>query len=117
MQNEAMQDSRDKIEREHNRYMNLYDFAPVGYLTLARDGKIREANLAAARMLSVERCHLKKGGGFGRFIARRDIPAFNSMVERVFQSRTQEQCEIMIESTGITEKPTKLPSPDITMAI
>ena len=108
MQNEALQDSRDKIEREHNRYMNLYDFAPVGYLTLARDGKIREANLAAARMLSVERCHLKKGGGFGRFIARRDIPAFNSMVERVFQSRTQEQCEIMIESTGITEKPIKL---------
>ena len=55
MQNEELQDSRSEIEREHNRYLNLYDFAPVGYLTLARDGTIREANLTIARMLSVER--------------------------------------------------------------
>ena len=108
MQNEELQDSRDKIEREHKRYINLYDFAPVGYLTLARDGTIRETNLTAARMLSVERYHLKSGRGFGRFIARQDLPAFNSMVERVFQSRTQEHCEIMIENNGITEKPIKL---------
>ena len=108
MQNEELQDSRDKLERGHKRYIDLYDFAPVGYLTLARDGTIREANLTAARMLSVERYHLKRGRGFGRFIARRDLPAFNSMVERVFQSRTQEHCEIMIENNGITEKPIKL---------
>ena len=108
MQNEELQDSRDKIEREHKRYIDLYDFAPVGYLTLARDGTIRETNLTAARMLSVERYDLKMGRGFGRFIAQRDLPAFKSMVERVFQSRTQEHCEIMIENDGITEKPIKL---------
>ena len=97
MQNETLQDSRDEIEREHNRYINLYDFSPVGYLTLARDGTIREANLTLARMLSVERSHLKgRMGGFDRFIAYQDLPVFNSMVERVFQSRTLEHCEIMI---------------------
>ena len=108
MQNEELQDSRNKIESEHHHCINLYDFAPVGYLTLARDGTIREANLTAARMLSVDIYHLKRGTGFGRFIARRDLPAFNSMVDRVFQSRTKEHCEIMIESKGITEKPIKL---------
>jgi len=97
MQNEELQDSRSEIEREHNRYLNLYDFAPVGYLTLARDGTIREANLTIARMLSVERSKLKgRMGGFDRFVAHQDLPVFNSMVERVFQSRTLEHCEIMI---------------------
>ncbi|MEI7825791.1 MAG: HD domain-containing phosphohydrolase [Chlorobiaceae bacterium] len=97
MQNETLQDSRDEIEREHNRYINLYDFSPVGYLTLARDGTILEANLTIARMLSIERSKLKgRMGGFGRFIAHQDLPVFNSMVDRVFQSRTLEHCEIMI---------------------
>ncbi len=109
MQNETLQDSRDEIEREHNRYINFYNFAPVGYLTLARDGTIREANHAIARMLSVERSHLQGGGvGFGRFIVQRDLPAFNRMLERVFQSRTQEHCEIMIENHGLTTTPTIL---------
>ena len=87
MQNEELQDAMDEIEREHNRYLNLYDFAPVGYLTLARDGTILEANLTIARMLSIERSKLKgRMGGFGRFIAHQDLPVFNSMVDRVFQS-------------------------------
>ena len=109
MQNEELQESRNKIESEHNRYINLYDFAPVGYLTLARDGTILEANLTIARMLSIERSKLKgRMGGFGRFIAHQDLPVFNSMVERVFQSRTLEHCEIMIENPGPTTTPTKL---------
>ncbi len=108
MQNEELQESRNKIESEHHHCINLYDFAPVGYLTLAQDGTIREANLTVARMLSVDISHLKRGTGFGRFIARRDLPAFNSMVDRVFQSRAKEHCEIMIENNGITEMPIKL---------
>ena len=109
MQNEELQESRNKIESEHNRYINLYDFAPVGYLTLARDGTILEANLTIARMLSVERSKLKgRLGGFDRFVAYQDLPVFNSMVERVFQSRTLEHCEIMIENPGPTTTPTKL---------
>ena len=60
-------------------------------------------------MLSVERSKLKgRMGGFDRFVAHQDLPVFNSMVERVFQSRTQEHCEIMIENHGPTTTPTKL---------
>ncbi len=107
IQAEELKDSRDEIEREHNRYIDLYDFSPVGYLTLARDGTIRQANLAVARILSLERSRLL-GARFGSFIAQRDLTVFNSMVDRVFQSRTQEHCEIMIENNGTTNTPTKL---------
>jgi PAS domain S-box-containing protein len=55
MQNAALQQvSFDlKISQEH--FMQLYDFAPVGYLTLAVDGKITEANHTAAKLLGMER--------------------------------------------------------------
>ena len=107
MQNEELQDSRDEIEREHKRYISLYDFAPIGYLTLARDGTIREANLTIARMLSLERSRLL-GSRFESFIDYRDLTVFKSMVDRVFLSRTQEHCEIMIEKNGTTNNPNKL---------
>ena len=95
MQKEALQDSMDEIQRDRQRYSALYDFAPVGYLTLAQDSTILEANLAIARMLSVERSRLK-GARFGSFIALRDLPAFNSMFKKVFQCRTRHFCEIVI---------------------
>ena len=107
MQNEELQDAMDEIEREHNRYLNLYDFAPVGYLTLARDGTILEANLTIARMLSIERSRLL-GVRFGSFLDQRDLSVFNSLVDRVFQIRTQEHCEIMVGNSDTTNHPTKL---------
>lgn len=36
------------------RYKACYDFAPIGYFTVAFDGHIIEGNLAAARLLGVE---------------------------------------------------------------
>ena len=99
MQTEELQYSRDKIQNEQRRYADLYDFAPVGYLTLAPDSTILEANLTATRLLSVSRSQLK-GARFGGFIAQRDLPAFNSMMNRALMSRAQEHSEVMIVSSG-----------------
>jgi len=40
MQNEELQRTRAEVEDGLQQYANLYDFAPVGYFTLARDGAI-----------------------------------------------------------------------------
>ncbi|GEM_PF-6051818 len=95
MQNEGLQHAYDEIRQEHKRYSDLYDFAPVGYLTLDRESRILEANITITRMLFCRRSHLK-GSRLGCFIAQRDLPGFNSMIHRVFQSRRLEHCEIMI---------------------
>ena len=55
LQNEELQRARAALEISHSRYLNLYDFAPVGYLTLNADGEIIEANLTAADLLGAER--------------------------------------------------------------
>ena len=35
MQNQALQESRAEVDAQLQRYADLYDFAPVGYFTLA----------------------------------------------------------------------------------
>lgn len=55
MQNEALRQSQVALEAARDRYLDLYEFAPVGYLTLTPSGQISEVNLTAASMLGVER--------------------------------------------------------------
>jgi len=58
MQNEELRKAQAEIEESRSRYADLYDFSPVGYVTLDRSGKILNANLTAAGMLGVERSYL-----------------------------------------------------------
>ena len=51
MQNEELQRSHFEVKTARERYFNLYDMAPVGYVTLNEKGLILEANLAAAGLL------------------------------------------------------------------
>ena len=64
MQNEELRQAQIKLEelkdKYLNNYMELYDFAPVGYMTLDDRGLILEANLTATRLLGVERTSLIK---------------------------------------------------------
>ena len=55
MQNENLRHMQFELDRSRDRYMEFYDFAPVGYLTLKDNGLITEVNLTGAAKLGVER--------------------------------------------------------------
>lgn len=95
MQNEALLQSGEELKDSLDRYTGLYDFAPIGYLRLARDGTILEINLTGANMLGVDSLALK-GDRFGRFVVAEDLPVFNMLLDRVFSRKEQRSCEVRL---------------------
>jgi diguanylate cyclase (GGDEF)-like protein/PAS domain S-box-containing protein len=57
-ENAALRQALAEIEAAHNRYLDLYELSPVGYLTLTRDGLIAEINLTGAELFGIERDRL-----------------------------------------------------------
>ncbi|MFT6654129.1 MAG: diguanylate cyclase (GGDEF)-like protein/PAS domain S-box-containing protein [Marinomonas primoryensis] len=58
MQNEALLQTQQALEESRNRYIDLYEFAPVGYLTLSEKGMIASINLTGVSLLGQERSKL-----------------------------------------------------------
>ena len=71
MQNDALRQAQVALEQSRDRYRDLYEFAPVGYLTLSRSGVIAEANITTATLLGVDRDALLNKR-FDRFVAPPD---------------------------------------------
>jgi diguanylate cyclase (GGDEF)-like protein/PAS domain S-box-containing protein len=55
LQNEELRRTQEALEHSRTRYFELYDLAPVGYLTLNEAGLIQGVNLAAAKLLDTSR--------------------------------------------------------------
>lgn len=71
MQNETLRQTQLSLEEARDRYQSLYEFAPVGYLTLSPEGLISEINLAGANFLGIERKKVLQKS-FTSFVARED---------------------------------------------
>ncbi len=54
-QNAELRHAQQLLEESRARYCDLYDFAPIGFCTLDRDGNVLEINLAGAAMLGLTR--------------------------------------------------------------
>lgn len=95
MQNAELRQARDEVESVLEKYTDLYDFAPVGYLTLDHDGSIRAVNLSGASLLGVERSRLI-GRRFGQFITRESRYLLADFLDRVFETKSKESCEVTL---------------------
>ena len=99
IQNEELQQARNALEALLERYTDLYDFAPVGYVTLARDGGIVQANLAGARLLEVARARLV-GRRFADFVSRESRAWIAEFLQKVCDAPTKLTCEAALVNAG-----------------
>lgn len=93
MQNEELRKAQIEIEESRSRYADLYHFAPIGYLTLSKDGLVLESNFTSAGMLGTERSHLIKSP-FIIYIETADLNVFYSHLRSVFNSDDKQVCEL-----------------------
>lgn len=85
VQNEELGRGRLRLEAERQRYQDLFDFAPDGYLVTALDGTISEANRAASRMLGISTRFLKKRS-LATLIAPPGLAEFQPRLKALAQS-------------------------------
>jgi PAS domain S-box-containing protein len=85
MQNDELRRTQAEVEASRERYFELYDLAPVGYLTVSRQGLIMEANLTVAMMLGLARGVLVDKP-VSRLIAREDEDVYYLHLKQLFRS-------------------------------
>lgn len=93
MQNEELLLAKEQAELATEKYSELYDFAPSGYFTLSKDGKVIDVNLTGSNMLGKERIKLRNSQ-FGFFVSDDTKNIFNLFLEKIFKSKVRESCEV-----------------------
>jgi PAS domain S-box-containing protein len=93
IQNEELREAQMELIQSRDRYSELYDFAPVGYITLDTDGRILEANLTAVTMLGNERDKLL-GANLSKFIANHSQDDFYLHRQSVHSAASKQVCEL-----------------------
>ncbi|RJP88580.1 MAG: PAS domain S-box protein [Desulfobacteraceae bacterium] len=93
IQNEELRKVQGDLDLSLARYFELYDFAPVGYISLSEKGVILEANLAAAVMLGMNRGELA-GQALTRFVFNEDQDTCYHYLKTLFGAGESQACRI-----------------------
>ncbi len=104
MQQEELVQSRKELEESRDRYTELYENAPLGYLTLARDSTILKANLTAAKLLGVYRSILQDKP-LTAFVVPVDHRVIDALLEKVFRERVPGFCEVTFVTDPFQPQP------------
>ena len=99
LQQEQLEQGRDELSHALDRYVERYDFAPVGYFAVDRDGKIVEGNLAAAELCGVERAALS-GRRIDSLVTPPSRLALLALLKRLCSGDSRETCEVQIDRGG-----------------
>jgi PAS domain S-box-containing protein len=104
-QNEELVAAREILEAERQRYAELFEFAPDGYLVTDAEGTIREANRAAAQLLGNAGRFLQ-GKPLVLFVAPEDRQAFHSQLTLVLETDRGEPWQVSLSPRGKCEAAT-----------
>lgn len=96
IQNEALRQTQLTLEESRDRYVDLYDFAPIGYLTVSREGMIDEINLTGADLLGVVRSKLINRR-FAQFVATEDRDRWYVHFASALKHDQRQHCELIFQ--------------------
>ncbi|NJD52925.1 MAG: PAS domain S-box protein [Candidatus Methanoperedens sp.] len=109
IQNAQLRNTQSELEESRNRYSDLYDFAPIGYFTFDKKGRIIEVNLTGTNKLGIERRFLINKL-FSLYIAFSSRDVFYQHLHKVFRTNTSQTCEIKLVDKNKNQFDTRLES-------
>lgn len=96
MQNEELRMTQEQLGESLEKYSDLFDFAPVGYVTTNSMGRIVEANLTFAGQLGIDRGRLINTA-LSLYAVVSDRATFRAHLAQVFNSSEPHTCEVRLE--------------------
>jgi PAS domain S-box-containing protein len=97
------------LEMSRDKFFDLYEFAPIGYLTLTNKALITEVNLTGATLLGVERSRLVNAR-FRKFIAEKDSEQWVQYFMNVLNQGEKQCCTLMLKRGDGSMFPARLES-------
>jgi two-component system, cell cycle sensor histidine kinase and response regulator CckA len=94
-ENRELRSVQGRLEETLARYTDLFNFAPVGYLTIAPDGLILEVNFTLATCFGAERESMA-GRLFREFVVPEDNPLFAGFLAETCRSGNRQECELRL---------------------
>jgi PAS domain S-box-containing protein len=95
LQNEELQRTRAEVEQALSRYTDLYEFAPVGYLTLNLRGEVQQVNLTGAHLFGLERSRLV-GERLALLVDVDSRSDFEAFLTKALSAESTESCEVVV---------------------
>ena len=99
VQNEEMCRLQEQLLVSREKYFDLYDLAPVGYLTISEKGLIVEANLTVVNLLGLERDYLISKP-VTRFIVKEDQDIYYLHRKQLLETQAPQVCELRMLRKG-----------------
>ncbi|MGR9116622.1 MAG: PAS domain-containing sensor histidine kinase [Gammaproteobacteria bacterium] len=97
LQNEELRSTQHQLELSLDRYSQLYDHAPIGFLTLDQQGVIVQANYKASKILGCERARLT-GKKLTEFIHKEEQDKFYFYSREIFNVSEKNESEFRIKT-------------------
>ena len=97
VQNEELRQTQQELEKTKEKYFDLYECAPVAYLSLDKKGRIITANLSATKLLDVERAFLMKSM-FSLFVPSSQRLFFQNQINDVLTHGEQKSFELTLQT-------------------
>jgi PAS domain S-box-containing protein len=99
LQNRELREAQSALEASRNRFVELYDFAPIAYFTFDTHGCIEEVNLTGATLIGRERAQLI-GAPFAALVELADPEQFWAHLRRCIERRAPVVTELALTVRG-----------------
>ena len=101
MQNETLRQTQAALEEARDRYIDLYDVAPLGFLTVDNAGLIAEINLTAAKLLGDARGKWVNQN-FAPLVATGDRERWRGFLAHALSHDGKQSCELRLQRSDGT---------------
>lgn len=96
LQSKLLKRAVELENKAFGKYQMLYDFIPVGFFMMGRNGEIFEMNHSSERLLGNEKKHLNNQK-FRYFLTHDTQPIFDDFLQEIFELDVKPSCEVLLE--------------------